>query len=337
MKKLYCVLWICLLTGFLEAATKSPRILKEIILEKKQIIFDNFPKAHNPSLIAVKGGFLFTFRYCPDPNKCWNSYIGITLLDTDFKEIIPPHLLNTRLSDDLIISQAEDARIFEDDGKIYVVYNDNMDLENPTQYQRRDIHIAEVLYDGGRFILGEPVKLIHQNKYATQMWQKNWSPFSYQNQLYFIYSPDPHEIIEPDFASGICTKAYSTKVPLQWKWGKMRGGTPAVFVDGEYLAFFHSAIEELTSISSGVKKWHYYMGAYTFTAKPPFCITKATPFPISTKGFYVESGCDKRVIYPGGFAATHDKIYLAYGKDDCEMWIATLDKARLKKMLKPVQ
>jgi hypothetical protein len=45
----------------------------------------------------------------------------------------------------------------------------------------------------------------------------------------------------------------------KWKWGEMRGGTPALLVGDKYLSFFHS---------SG-RLWHrhvitYVMGAYLF-------------------------------------------------------------------------
>jgi predicted GH43/DUF377 family glycosyl hydrolase len=42
------------------------------------------------------------------------------------------------------------------------------------------------------------------------------------------------------------------------------------------------------------------------------------------------------VIFPGGFVVIDPYIYVAYGKDDHEMWIAPIDKAELKKALKPV-
>lgn len=49
------------------------------------------------------------------------------------------------------------------------------------------------------------------------------------------------------------------------KWGKLRGGTPAILVADEYLAFFHrSFIDQKTKLS-----W-YVMDAYTFASSPPF-------------------------------------------------------------------
>ncbi len=53
--------------------------------------------------------------------------------------------------------------------------------------------------------------------------------------------------------------------------------------------------------------------------------------------FYTNAFNEKCVIFPGGSVVVDSKIYVAYGKNDCEMWIATLDKEELKKSLIPVQ
>lgn len=62
-----------------------------------------------------------------------------------------------------------------------------------------------------------------------------------------------------------------------------------------------------------------------------------TPEPIIGEGFYAPSTAEKKVILPGGFVVDGPRIYVAYGRDDREMWIATLDKEALMKALVPVQ
>jgi predicted GH43/DUF377 family glycosyl hydrolase len=79
------------------------------------------------------------------------------------------------------------------------------------------------------------------------------------------------------------------------------------------------------------------MGAYTFFGQPPFNITKVSSIPIMSKGFYSDTNYEKRVIFPGGFILSEPYIHLAYGKNDCEMWIATIHKERLLSILEPVQ
>jgi predicted GH43/DUF377 family glycosyl hydrolase len=43
------------------------------------------------------------------------------------------------------------------------------------------------------------------------------------------------------------------------------------------------------------------------------------------------------VVFPGGFAVVGSLIYVAYGKDDREIWIATIDKDALKRSLKTIE
>ena len=89
-------------------------------------------------------------------------------------------------------------------------------------------------------------------------------------------------------------------------------------------------------VSWGWEMWHYFMGAYTFSAEPPFQITKISQKPIYADEFYTQSDNWKRVVFPGGFVSSGQNIYVAYGKDDCEMWIAALDKEALMNSLVPV-
>ncbi len=79
------------------------------------------------------------------------------------------------------------------------------------------------------------------------------------------------------------------------------------------------------------------MGAYTFSAKPPFSIQKISTEPIMAKGFYTKSEAKMRVIFPGGFVVNGELIYVVYGKDDKEIWVATIDKNKLMSSLKAVR
>lgn len=78
------------------------------------------------------------------------------------------------------------------------------------------------------------------------------------------------------------------------------------------------------------------MGAYTFSPDPPFEITKISSKPIEASSFYTFSSYDKRVIYPGGFIVDGPNLYVAYGKDDSEIWIATININELLQSLEPV-
>ena len=316
----------------------STQVEDELVTNLFQIKLDQFPSAFNPSILKTDDGIILTFRYLPQPRSTpWISYVGAVLLNDSFEVISEPELLNLRVEGNPIPSQAEDARIFSYKENIYIIYNDNSEKINPSSRERRDLHIAQISYENGHFRASHPLKLTHKYWYRLQKWEKNWAPFVWNDELLLAYTLNPHEIISPDFTLGICRSIESTLTSVDWPLGVLRGGTPALLVDGEYLAFFHSGKEMLSEVSNKQKMWHYFMGAYTFSADPPFNITKISNNPIKEKTFYVQSSHPKRVIYPGGFIVIEEYIYVAFGKDDDELWIAEINKNKLKQSLKQIK
>lgn len=312
---------------------------KKIVTSTKRIHVPSYPGAYNPSIVKFsEDAYLLTFRYLPyRAAQPWLSHIGVILLDESFEPISNAELLNTRFNFKGIPSQAEDARVFSCNGKFYVIYNDNMDLMFPSIYDRRDMYVAELLVVDDQFLLSDPVKLIHEEKYPHVLWQKNWSPFEWNGTLLLTYTINPHEIVCPNLETGRCQSCYETQKSIEWDLGPLRGGTPAQLIDGEYLAFFHSGAVTTSPSSDNRELWHYFMGAYTFSADPPFEKTKISSSPIDSPGFYTYSSYEKRVIYPGGYVVNGSNLYVAYGKDDCEIWIATIDLNELKNSMVSVK
>jgi predicted GH43/DUF377 family glycosyl hydrolase len=336
MNKKCLLLVIITIFNFFNLEAKEKKTTGDIVTSIKKIEIEGFPEAFNPSIIKTEDGFLLTFRHCLTPNHPSISYIGIVKLDNDLKVISSPRLLNTRSEYELTPSQAEDARIFGFNNKVYVIYNDNETIISPTVEQRRDMFIAQVQFVGDDFVLSRPLKLTHENKYATVNWQKNWVPFEWNGKLLMGYSINSHEVLEASLTTGISKTLFISSNKIKWKWGNLRGGTPAQLVDGNYLAFFHSSIVTRSEASYYQSMHHYYMGAYTFSANPPFNVLKTSKSPITKEGFYTQTACDKRVVFPGGYAIVDNKFYVAYGKDDTEIWIAVIDKTNLMKSLKKV-
>lgn len=310
---------------------------EQVVIEQKQIYFEDYPDAFNPSMIKLDDGYLLSFRYTPDRySNGWLSYIGIVRLDEDFEPLSEPQLLPTRVKNSRTQSQSEDARLFNYRGRIFLTYNDNTEINYTTYSDRRDIFIAEVKINEDEFTIGPPIKLIYEDKRYV-LWQKNWVPFEYQGKLLMGYTINPHEIIYVNLINGLCYHCYESSFENAWEFGTLRGSTPPQLVDGEYLAFFHSGIVTASYASWGWEIWHYFMGAYTFSAKPPFEITRISSIPIIAEDFYTQSAREKRVIFPGGFHVVEDNIYVAYGKDDYEIWIATIDKKALMRTLKTIK
>ena len=101
---------------------------QEIVVANKKIYFEDFPEAFNPSMIEYGDGYLLIFRYTPFQRNLFLSYIGIVLLDAQFEPISSPELLLTRHRSSTTQSQSEDARLFRHRDRLFVIYNDNMEM-----------------------------------------------------------------------------------------------------------------------------------------------------------------------------------------------------------------
>ncbi|MBA3603103.1 MAG: hypothetical protein H0W50_05565 [Parachlamydiaceae bacterium] len=317
---------------------------QELVLESKQIFLEEYPDAFNPSIIRWNGSLLLSFRVIPDPNYIFTSHIGLVWLDENFSPIGSPQLLNTQtetsLLHSIIPSRAEDARLIEVGNRLYLVYSDNKNLLITRGGFR--VYIAEVKYDGVNFTIHNCQCL---DQFEGESWlkrEKNWVPFDYHEQLMLAYSLNPHLILRPSMVNGTCKTVSSTSNEIKWEWGDLRGGTSGVLEGNEYLSFFHSSIDMPSVQSNGKIISHYFMGAYTFSSEPPFNITQVSVDPIIGKGFY--SGKEYKpywkpikAIFPCGFISDENHIWLAYGKQDHEIWITKLDKSALFKSLIKVE
>ena len=118
------------------------------------------------------------------------------------------------------------------------------------------------------------------------------------------------------------------------KWGKIRGGTPALLLDsGEYITFFHSSFREKSLL------W-YVIGALTFEGKPPFAIKSISQWPILFKDMYktpIAQGKNRvlRALFPGGLAFDtiqgREVFHVLCGENDTSIKLLTLDKEVLLK------
>lgn len=315
---------------------KILNLLHTMVVRTKQIEIPGYPEAHNPSIIPDGDGYLLTFRLQPSKRYSWISYIGIVRLNKEFQLISDPQLINPRIGlKRKSPSQAEDARIFTYKGEAYLIYNDNEMVTNPSHKERRDIYVAKLMRKGPNYWVAPPVKLIHEDKYSSVLWQKNWTPFVWNDNLMISYTFKPHEVLLVDIETGICKSCYEVDNPTKWQFGEMRGGSPALYIDGHYLTFYHSGLITKSKESRNQNMHHYYMGALTFNAEPPFEVTKMTPAPIVGKDFYTISNFHKRIVYPGGFVVNGNTIHVVYGKDDSQVWVATIDKKMLEEALLP--
>lgn len=310
------------------------------VLETKQIEIPGYPFAFNPSLIRWRGYLLLSFRVILDPKNSFNSEIGVVFLDETFSPASTPQLLQLRDDTSLSACRAEDARLILVEDQLYIVYSDN--TESKVSRGGFRVYLAELHFNGEKFRVENREGLFFFEGESAKVREKNWTPFVYQDELLLAYSLSPHRIFRPLLGTQSCETLFQTDQKIEWDFGELRGGTPALLEEGQYLAFFHSSKEMQTSHSEGKKISHYFIGAYTFSASPPFSITHISPEPIIGPGFY-EGIFYKpywkpiRVVFPCGYISEKGMIYLAYGRQDHEVWIATLDKQALLQSLVPVE
>ena len=149
--------------------------------------------------------------------------------------------------------------------------------------------------------------------------EKNWLFFPHEGKPHFIYSSEPHTVLECDSRLEVKVKHETWEKNMLWKHGHVRGGTPPIRVGDNYWSFFHS------SMPWTLEKRRYHMGAYSFEAKPPFRITSMTTLPML-------SGSHKDpwyptlplVVFPGG--ALHDE---ASGNWTIVLGVNDLDCAKI--------
>lgn len=316
---------------------------QDFVLELKKIDILDYPNAFNPSIIRWNGSLLLSFRDIPNPLFKFTSRIGLVWLNEDFSPRSSPQFLDMQAEDPfvspLIPPRVDDARLVAIGERLYLVYSDNKDLTISKGGFR--VYIGEIGLQEGIFSLHHIECLSRYEGETKELREKNWPPFDYQGNMLIAYSISPHRIFRPLIGTGECESFSLTMPEIEWDWGELRGGTPALMVDGQYLAFFHSSKDMETVHSQGQMISHYVMGAYTFSSSPPFEITQISKEPIVGKGFY--SGQEYkpfwkpvRVVFPCGFIFDEEYVWVAYGRQDHELWVVKLDKKGLLDSLIPV-
>jgi predicted GH43/DUF377 family glycosyl hydrolase len=324
-----------------------------LVKKVSRIEIEGITGAYCPSFIRDEKGLLLIFRHdkkerkkvlgLPTPFRQkihignlkmpFRTMIGLVRLDDQFKQVQAPVRLDT--GSDF----SEDPRLFKMGNQTYITYNDIAD----NNMESRMIHIAKL--DPETTTLSDRVVL----DLGIRRIEKNWAPFTREeegeNKLYFGYYFNPHVILKMNDP----TKNELTHVlkpnhiavqtmPWKYSYGIVRGGTPPILVDGQYLAFFHSFFREKGKI------W-YVMGAYTFEANPPFRVTACSAHPIKFKGMYDTKKKNtaysrKPSVFPAGLILDKEEgkevLHLSLGENDCGMKVVTFDKEALLKSLVPI-
>ena len=132
--------------------------------------------------------------------------------------------------------------------------------------------------------------------------EKNWIAFSHDGSLYYVYSVEPHVIVQVRTKDGKCVEQYKTSSGDMKELAKLvdaiRGSATAIrYSESEYLALLHT-----TEASTG-----YSTHAYTFEAKPPFAVRRIS------KKIPLQGGGR---AFPSSLSLIHDKVLIGYGDGD---------------------
>lgn len=336
MIKRILYLYVLLLSRiFLIAASMDlDSISQDFVIEVKKIEIPGFPDAFNPSIIPWNKGILMSFRF-RDPLTTITDPIGLVILDEELKVREGPFVLNRRTRSIIDKSTTQDPRLTLVNGVPFVAFSKKFFLES-VLYNR--MAVAPLEHNACEFFIDEPPLIEDFDIAVKKNVEKNWVPIGVEDRLLLGYSINPHHLLNFDTDSASWKTVAYTEASINWPWGELRGGTPAVKIGEEYLSIFHSSIVMKTKQSQDKKIAHYFMGAYTFSSQPPFQLTGVSAKPIVHRTFYNgpmhNTWKPLRCVFPCGIMIHNDQVWVSYGRQDHECWIAKIDVNLLLKSLK---
>jgi hypothetical protein len=243
----------------------------------------------NWSFIRIGDNYQFVVREWELSRWKNRTFFGVAGLDfklMDFREIFG--------------NEVEDSRLIRWGKRIYVI---------SSRVDWGALMIAQLESSNLSVVQSSIRRLIYSQQ---RPWEKNWSPFIYNDRLMLIYSGNPHVILECDADTGTCRKLASSYVDnLPWdvaSFGEICGGSPAVKTSRGFLTFFHSRLE--------VER-KYRMGAYIFRAQPPFDILCMSQQPLEVSGQRATRVWHD-VLFPSGLIVDNDEAFVSYGDNDTE-------------------
>lgn len=307
----------------------------DCVLGTRQIFIPNHPTAFNPSIVRWDGKILMSFR-TRDAITHQANLIGLIYLDEHFHPKSSPQIIEIAHTDPEI-SYAQDPRLIVINKQLFMVYSD---IFKSFPHNIRRMCIVELFDQKDQFIAGKP-HIIRKSDFPLNSVEKNWVPFEFNQECLLSYSIFPHKVVTLLLGKNKCILTSIDEKTCQWDWGEIRGGTPALQMDHFYLGFFHSSKLVSSVESNGNLMHHYFMGAYTFESHYPFRVTRISKTPIIAKNFYKgkehPTWKPLRAIFPCGYITSKKSIWVAYGRQDHEVWIVKLDKQKLLRNLESIK
>lgn len=298
------------------------------------LVHPSVAKAFNPSL-AWRGEELIIAYRVSTMTRCTSRHIdfaphysgllppflnsiGVALLDPNTMTMRDAKVLPLEMPRECHWSLGyEDPRIFSYDGRVFII---------AAQRDERWVFgqsIIELSPDLG-IIRVLPIRpSFDQGKH-----QKNWNPFTLGDQLLFVASIVPHQVVSVNLETGEATLVAETvnhSFNSLIREHHVRGGTGYFHNDGELVGVCRTALRQEADANTN----EYMCVAYAFDATMPFAISRRSePFRLDRSDR--AAGPIQMVT---GVAEAGNDVILAYGQDDCVMKAARVSRASLLGLL----
>lgn len=297
----------------------------------------------NPSIVNIEDGYLLSFRW-DKPDKHlknllktarWASrktYVCLVELDRELNPKSSVQILDLVNQENQSIVDPTDMRIIRINDEVTGIFNTVTSLPHHPPIIR--LYTVNLKKDplAQRYVPEPCQKLIYPNAREVE---KNWTPFVWNDELYFVYEISPHTILKVNRDTGVCELLEKQNFQQEWTYGSPRGGTPAISYKNLYVSFFHSA-ERAIQIRKH-KACYYLMGCYAFQGEPPFHVKALTPKPILSSNLYSFRHNRRKILYPSGVAENKDQFIVACGENDEHIVIVSIDKSKMIQELKDIQ
>lgn len=237
---------------------------------------------------------------------------------------------------------------FGQDVRITVMSRDRLVLSYTSLNDWGQTEVAELSVDAHSHIsiLKQGIlQFVDKSLQGHRNTHKNLVPFKYGDDVFFIDRINPLTVVR---RQRNMTRRYkpieavlvsrAEDLNLTWSYGWLRGGTNAIQIDEDrYLAIFHSHHRNYDPDFSN-NLFTYYMGAFTFSSRPPFHLLEVSTLPIVHEDIYNyyppfpyssrRTSADY-CVFPMGLFETEvapGKLFLSIGVNDLYGAVLVLDK-----------
>jgi len=273
------------------------------------------PFGYNPAVIEDNGFMVMAYRHHHEPSLA--TQLMLAQVDPT-GEILSNRVIVTEAN-----RSAEDPKFFHHDEELYMSF---VISSAPITPFRSVVRYGKLI--NGRL---EDIKQPNIGRNDWSIMEKNWVFFSHQGRLHCIHHCHPQQQIYC-LDDGEPVNTYETEGP-RWDYGPIKGGTPPIEFNGNYLRFFHSTLDN----EFGTYNRRYFVGACTMAAKPPFQVLRVSKRPIlfgseidnlkvRDRPFHWKAN----VVFPGGIAVLENGFAVSVGVNDSACLLVKITPEMLK-------